>query len=138
MLSLLDELHCWSLVESESFLWLVSQSGVGSVPTNHSVQLRPSRCSRDTLYIFNRASGQPLAGLQSASKCFYFVSASVSETPTTTNWAKCVSCQQCDENFFFKVEEIQTPKFEFNLLTISIVISLSIMTLLGAILLVAR
>lgn len=136
MLSLLDELHCWSLVESESFLWLVSQSGVGSVPTNHSVQLRPTRCSRDTLYIFNRASGQPLAG-HSGSKCFYFVSETVSGT-TDTNWAQCTSCEQCDENFFFKVEELQTPKFEFNLLTISIVISLSIMTLLGAILFVAR
>lgn len=143
LLSLLDELHCWSLVESENFMWLISQSNLANDDPgsgNDSLVLRPSRCSRDTLYIFNRrARGLDQSGdrkwADQSSSCHYFVS----ETEEGAAWAKCDTCEQCDDNFFFKVKlKPPTQKIQFNLLTIAVVISISIMTLLGAILIVAR
>ena len=150
LLQLLDELHCWSLVESESFLWLMSTTQSDDEAnirmTNQSVLLRPSRCSKNTNYIFYQSAAEPV-DYDKQSQCFYF-SVNVSNIndenirlqPMTsdldsTNWSPC-ECSVCPPSLFFKIEN-DSP-FGPNILSISIAVCTSILVLFNTILVIFR
>lgn len=94
-----ESLHCWSLVDSESFLYLLSSVGGSSesfyaVPDGRLIQ--PTRCDLNAKYIlFNTEKRQGLSETEN-SACFYFGEKS---------WQTCASCDQCPKALFFKVEK---------------------------------
>ena len=158
-MSLLDSLHCWSLLESESFLWLVStfydnQSEVENldqsdrrINQNQSeIIIRPNRCgSKNTNYVFFRHSDTP-SRFTPQSKCFYFTGSDFDAEleveaveAEITNWEECYSCDMCPPSLFFKIERNQEIfEMEISSIHLAVGIAVTILVMLAIVILITR
>ena len=150
-LSLLDSLHCWSLLESESFLWLVatfydqSESSINldqSEERNRSqIIINPNRCGpKNTNYVFFRRSATPSTeSVNPDSKCFYFTGSERAIEPEVTNWEECNSCDQCPPSLFFKIEKnAGGQSLEISKIHLAVGIAVTILLMLAIIIIITR
>jgi len=131
-LDVFESLHCWSLLESESFLYLMANVGQTDFGQNgsdfSSVKIledsvgngrlfQPSRCELNVQYmVFVRSTRQKYK-LSENAICSFFAE---------SDWQNCISCDQCPSALFFKVEEqnqniLLSPLYISNLFSIIVV-----------------
>jgi len=117
--SLLEELHCRALLNSEQFLYLAFSSS--TVDT-----LRPQRCGDEIFY--KQFENTDRGNLSAGAKC---------EVLIQEKWRSCVFCDLCPTAMFIRVEE-QTPNPLFSAFYIAVLFSTIIVSVLLFVIAISR
>lgn len=117
--SLLEELHCRALLNSEQFLYLAFSSS--TVDT-----LRPQRCGDEIFY--KQFENTDRGNLSAGAKC---------EVLIQEEWRSCVFCDLCPTAMFIRVEE-QTPNPLFSAFYIAVLFSTIIVSVLLFVIAISR
>ncbi|CBY34059.1 unnamed protein product [Oikopleura dioica] len=117
--SLLEELHCRALLNSEQFLYIAFSSS--TVDT-----LRPHRCGEEIFY--KQYENTDRGNLSAGAQC---------EVLIQEKWRSCVFCDLCPPAIFIKVEE-QTPNPLFSAFYIAVLFSTIIVSVLLFVLAISR